>query len=150
MAALRVLSLSSLQGSLKGFTAHIRGQLCTALSLSTKQPLQTVSIEGIRAPPKPSCGVLVTLHVQLGDQQNPADKLAVSWKPTLLNMIKTAEAMSPVVAAVGALSGGGLELNVVSVTPHLRRAPSAVQSAQAVTAETSTQLIEVLCFAKPV
>ena len=139
------LSLSDVQGSLKGFTAEIRGQLCTALSQCTKQPLQAVSIEAMKAVPKPSSGVLVTLHVQLGEQHNSAE-LAMLCKATLLEMINTAEAMSPIVAAVGVLSAEGLHLNVVDVTPEVKRTPYLVPASEASIQETSTQIIQVNCF----
>lgn len=132
-----------LQGSLTGFKADIRKHLCAALSDCTIQPQDMVSLEGIRALPKPDSGIRVTLHVQLGQPHHSAEQLATSWKSTLLEMMNKAESMTPVMEAVGPVDADSLQMQVLDVTPREGRAQEAAPVNPLANKATSAQLIEV-------
>ena len=132
-----------LQGSLKSFTAEVRRHLCAALSDCTIQPVDMVSLEGIRALPKPDSGVRVTLHVQLGQPHHSAEQLATSWKSSLLEMMNKAESMTAVMEAVGPVDADSLQMGVLDVTTREGRTQETAPVNPPAKEATSTQVIEV-------
>lgn len=105
--------LSMLQARLRSFTADVRKLLCTAISRSTKQALRAVSIEGMKAAPKPALGVQVSVHVSLANQPDMEEESAAYWTRAIAAAVSSAE----LEAAVGPVHKDGLQVSVTDVTP---------------------------------